>query len=219
MKFVTEMELRSLYKTAPFTVYVLESAVKLTPGARQFLTDRRIAIEQAGCQAVSCATNPPVARDNWSILKLRSRLERIHSLFLLTAAEALHAGDVALSEEVLAAARGFRSIQQAELDQLSPGISQCQGWMEEDSKKCLKHPDSRLDICDFHVGLKNGKEILLLHHLRASLLELEPVLLECYWSEEQQICIRQDLVDGLNQISTILCTMMKKCLGGQPWNP
>ena len=212
MKFVTEMELRSLYKTAPFTVYVLEPAVKLTPGARQFLTDRRIALEQAedtGSQAVNCLTNRLVARDNWSILKLRSRLERIHSLFLLTAAEVLHAGDVALSEEVLAAARGFRSVQQAELDQPSPGISQ----------QVLNHPDSRLDICDFHVGLKNGKEILLLHHLRASLLELEPVLLECYWSEEQQICIRQDLVDGLKQISTILCTMMKKCLGGQPWNP
>lgn len=212
MKFVTEMELRSLYKTAPFTVYVLEPAVKLTPGARQFLTDRRIALEQpedTGSQAVNCEINPPVARDNWSILKLRSRMERIHSLFLLTAAEVLHAGDVALSEAVLAAARGFRSIQQAELDQLSPEISQ----------QVLNHPDSRLDICDFHVGLKNGKEILLLHHLRASLLELEPVLLECYWSEEQQICIRQDLVDGLNQISTILCTMMKKCLGGQPWNP
>jgi ethanolamine utilization cobalamin adenosyltransferase len=212
VKFVTEMELRSLYKTAPFAVYVLEPASKLTPGARQFLTDRRIVLEQAedtGSQAVSCKTKPPVAQGNWSILKLRSRMEGVHSLFLLTAAEVLHAGDIALSEEVLAAARGFRSVQQAELDQLSPEISQ----------QVLNHSESRLDICDFHVGLKNGKVILLLHHLRASLQELEPVLQECYWSEDQQSCIRQDLVDGLNQISTVLYTMMKKCLGGQQWNP
>lgn len=211
MKFVTEMELRILYKSAPFTVYVLEAAVKLTPGARQFLTDRRIVLEQAedtGSQAVNCETDQPVARENWSILKLRSRMERIHSLFLLTAAEVLHTGDVALSEEVLAAARGLRSIQQAELDKLSPEISQ----------QYLNHPDSHIEICDFHVGLKNGKVILLLHHLRASLHELEPVLLECYWNEDQQVCSRQDLVDGLSRISTVLCIMMKKCLGGQQWN-
>lgn len=42
MKFITEEDLRDLYKRQPFTNYDLQPGERLTPGARQFLVDRGI---------------------------------------------------------------------------------------------------------------------------------------------------------------------------------
>ena len=42
MKFITEDELRALYKIQPFMDYDLQPGERLTPGARQFLLDRGI---------------------------------------------------------------------------------------------------------------------------------------------------------------------------------
>ena len=42
MKFITEDELRFLYRKEPFTTYEPEPGTRLTPGARQFLLDRGI---------------------------------------------------------------------------------------------------------------------------------------------------------------------------------
>lgn len=42
MKFITEEDLRDLYKNAPFGSYNPEEGTRLTPGARQFLIDRGI---------------------------------------------------------------------------------------------------------------------------------------------------------------------------------
>lgn len=40
MKFITEEELRDIYRKTPFTTYEIEEGTRLTPGARQFLADR-----------------------------------------------------------------------------------------------------------------------------------------------------------------------------------
>ena len=42
MKFITEDDLRDLYKKEPFMDYDLQPGERLTPGARQFLLDRGI---------------------------------------------------------------------------------------------------------------------------------------------------------------------------------
>ena len=42
MKFITEEDLRDLYKKEPFMDYDLQPGERLTPGARQFLLDRGI---------------------------------------------------------------------------------------------------------------------------------------------------------------------------------
>ena len=42
MKFITENDLRALYKAQPFSSYDPKEGERLTPGARQFLIDRGI---------------------------------------------------------------------------------------------------------------------------------------------------------------------------------
>jgi len=221
MKFITEIELRGLYKAEPFATYVLEPDTKITPGARQFLVDRRVTLVQAQCSDDKKSNihepNQIQLRENWCTQRLLGRMECVESLFLLVAAELLHAGDAVLSEEIMALGKCFRNVRKAEREQIPPDIIQFWGWSEEEIKKRSDNLEKFVDISEFHVGLENGKEVALLNYLRASLREVEPTLLEAYWNEEQQVCSRQDLIDTVNLIINILCIMMWKCLGGKKW--
>ena len=46
MKFITEADLRAMYRKSPFTTYEPEPETRLTPGARQFLNDRNIRFQE-----------------------------------------------------------------------------------------------------------------------------------------------------------------------------
>ncbi|QDR82454.1 cobalamin adenosyltransferase [Sporomusa termitida] len=221
MKFITEMELRALYKTEPFAAYALEPDTKITPGARQFLADRRVTLTQSqgneGKQAGTARPQRPPGRKNWCILRLQGRMDSTESLFLLTAAELLRCGDAVLSEEVMALDKCFRNMQTAEREQQAPDKIQFWGWSAEEISDRSAHLGKYADVGEIHVGLENGKELALLNHLRASLREIEPAILEAYWDEENQICSRADLIDAVNLIINIVCMMMWKCLGGEKW--
>jgi len=221
MKFITEMELRDLYKTEPFATYVLKPDTKITPGARQFLVDRRVTLVQAQCsdgeQSNIDESNQVQVRENWCTLRLLGRMECIEALFLLIAAELLHSGDAVLSEEVMALSKCFRNVRNAEREQIAPDNIQFWGWSEEEIKTRSDDLEKNFDISEFHVGLENGKVVALLNYLRASLREVEPAILETYWNEEKQVCSRQDLIDKVNLIINTLCIMMWKCLGGKKW--
>lgn len=223
MKFITEIELRELYKTEPFATYVLEPDIKITPGARQFLVDRRVSVVQAQCSdgknVKANEAQPAQRREHWCTLRLHRRMDCIESLFLLIAAELLRSGDTVLSEQVMALGKCFQNVQNAEREQTALDKIQFLGWSEEEIKNRSEHLGKYVGISEFHVGLKNGKEIALLNYLRTSLREVEPTILETYWNEEKQICSRQDLIDMINLISTILYILMRNCLGGQKWKP
>ncbi|ABO51774.1 conserved hypothetical protein [Desulforamulus reducens MI-1] len=219
MKFITEIELRALYKTEPFDSYVLEPNTKITPGARQFLVDKRVKLVQAQCsegkKSNTNESNQAQARENWCALRLRGRMDRIEAYFLLIAADILRSGDAVLSEEVMALGKCFRNVRNAEREQKAPDKIQFWGWSEEEIIKRSENLEKYVEISEFHVGLENGKEIALLNHLRASLRDVELAILETYWNEEKQVCSRQDLIDAVNLIINILCMMMRKCLGGK----
>ncbi|HBV86804.1 MAG TPA: cobalamin adenosyltransferase [Desulfosporosinus sp.] len=221
MKFVTEIELRDLYRKEPFATYVLEPDTKITPGARQFLVDRRVTLVQAQCcddkKSNLDASNQVQVRENWCTQRLLRRMESVEALFLLIAAELLHSGDAVQSEEIMALGKCFRNLRNAEREQVPPDILEFWGWSEEEIRERSDNLGKFVDLREFHVGLENGKEVALLNYLRASLQEVEPAILEAYWNEEQQDCSRQDLIDTINLIINILCIMMWKCLGGKKW--
>jgi hypothetical protein len=45
MRFITEEEVRRQYQLQPFEVFYLEESSRLTPGSKQFLTDKQIPIK------------------------------------------------------------------------------------------------------------------------------------------------------------------------------
>lgn len=221
MKFITEMELRDLYKREPFTAYAQEPGTKITPGARQFLVDRRVTLTQ-GEATVPQKTNADKSqqtekREKWCNLRLHRRMDSSESLFILIAAELLHSGNSLMSEEIMSLGNCFRNVAKAEREQTPPDNIQFWGWTADEIKNRADNLEKFVDISEFHVGLENGKEIALLNYLRASLREVEPAILEVYWNEEKQDCSRQDLIDTVNLIINIICMMIWKCLGGQKW--
>ncbi len=221
MKFITEMELRAVYKTEPFATYVLESDAKITPGARQFLIDRRVTLVDAqpadGKKTNTGESKQAQGQENWSILRLRGRMDFIESLVLLIAAELLHLRETVLSAEIIALGTCFQTVRNAEREQLAPDNLQFWECSAAEITEQANELEKQVDISRFQLGLDNGKELALLNHLRASFRELEPAILEAYWDEEQHICSRQDLIETVNLIINILCIMMWKCQGGKTW--
>ena len=62
MKFITEQDLRSRYRAEPFTSYTPEPGTRLTPGARQFLTDRGIRLEADGPKKPAAHPADPIEK-------------------------------------------------------------------------------------------------------------------------------------------------------------
>lgn len=224
MKFITEMELRDLYRAEPFTTYVLAAHQKITPGARQFLADRKVRLVQAqdsGGTAVGMAPASAQTQTiqepqrSWCALRLRSSMEYLESLFLLAGAEFLSCEDSVLGEEVMELGACFRKVRQAEQQQTALEAIIFWEWSEEQIKGCAANLGQDFEIRECHVRLKMGKAVALLNHLRASLRELEAAIGETYWDEARQACRREDLREKVNVIINILCIMMWKCLGGQ----
>lgn len=223
MKFITEMELRDSYRIEPFTTFVLEPHIKITPGARQFLVDRKVKLVQAQGSDNKSANNskakPVMGRESWCSLRLRAKMEFVDSLFYLVGADLLSCGDAVLAEEVMELERYFCNVKNAEHEQTAPDPIKFWEWSEEEIKSCANNLEKHFDINQFHVRLENRKTIALLNHLRASLCEVEPALLETYWNEEQQACSHEDLIEKVNLIINILSIMIWRYLGGQKCKP
>ncbi|MEL1134350.1 cobalamin adenosyltransferase [Desulfitobacterium sp. THU1] len=222
MRYITDRELRDLYKIEPFTTYTLEPQVKFTPEARQFLVDRGIKIQNQnndGHWTNNSGKKPGQGRESWGVLKLRGRMETIESLFLLVAADLLATGDNLLAEDVLTLRKYFCKVLKSEREQKPLEPIQFWGWSEGEIRDCTHSLEKPFEINEFHVCLEEGKTIALLNHLRAALREVEPAILEAYGQDEKQVCLRQDLIDQVNLMIDIICIMIGKSLGGQKCKP
>ena len=121
MKFITEEDLRDLYKKQPFTDYDLKEGERLTPGARQFLVDRGIDMyDRNDPMAVLDAQKKEKAKAAQAAKtesssgcrngkKLCSRMKALQSLFLLTARDLLDT-DLCLSQQLTGLSRQFAAL-------------------------------------------------------------------------------------------------------------
>lgn len=210
MKFVTEMELRDQYRLAPFTTYRLAPDLRLTPGARQFLTDRRIAIStNLELEAIaSCSYSTDRNR-----LALQAKLDAMSSMFLLTAAELWQAGDTVLASDVLELNKCFQQLRLAEAEQ---GVLQplCFKNFNIQQLTAAAQADLGLNLTEIHLALPKGRLLAYLNHLRALLREVGVALTELYWSDEQQCCARADLVAAVDTLVGALIILLQQQLGG-----
>ncbi|WP_312470194.1 cobalamin adenosyltransferase [Neobacillus sp.] len=218
MKFITEGDLRDLYKKEPFTAYDLESDARLTPGARQFLTDRGINMlnDASGTRTVKAKKSAELleSKNNWKKLRLYSLLKSIDALFLLTVEELL-SRDVCLAQSTLKLNRHFSCIKntvkiKGTVENLS--CSECTGINENNFSATL---DDCFEITDFHMQLEKGREILILHRLRCALQEIEPVTQELSCSSEEEKKLFEEIVCKVNQIINSLSQLICSAVGGE----
>lgn len=220
MKFITEEDLRDLYRKEPFTTYELEVGARLTPGGRQFLSDRGINMfDNDPCikkntENIKKPSAPLEKKNNWKQKKLHSKMKSMEVLFLLTEEELL-SRDVFLAQSVINLGKKFSNIKNA-VAGISPAESicckECTGINANNFSDDL---DDCFDITEFHMQLAKGREIIILHRLRCALREIEPVVLELYEgsNDENELC--KEVIGKVNQIINTLSQMICSVFGGK----
>lgn len=219
MKFITEDDLRDLYKIEPFTTYEIEPGTRITPGARQFLADRGINmfddIPQKKTEGIG--RKKPVSgdgRSNCKNRKLKGRMNSVEALFLLTGEELL-SRDVCLAQKVINLSKQFTCIKKVVegkgvVEDLC--CENCTGIKED----CFSdYMEDCFEINEFHIQLEKGKEILLLHRLRCELQEMEPFVMELYESCDEKETTGEDLMRKINQISNTISQLICSAFGGE----
>lgn len=226
MKFITEDDLRTLHRKEALTDFNVTKDVKLTPGARQFLTDRRITILTDGVPSERAESSPstyfqapvvekPVveaaeAELDWKKKRLSCELKSIANTFLLIASE-LQGRDISLSQSVVALEREIAAMHSI-LDEDAPlqdlEFEECHGITKENFSSPL---EDCFEITSEHMQPPNGKEILLLNKLRCAMHMLEASVMELYGTrlDESNFCVR------VNQIRNVLSQMICTALGGK----
>ncbi|EXG83868.1 hypothetical protein K413DRAFT_0571 [Clostridium sp. ASBs410] len=172
MKFITEDDLRILFRREPFTTYDLPAGTRLTPGARQFLVDKKILISddpmmvkrknEKPAEKKEEAPEKEICRDRFLLKK-----KTLQAQFLETGLELLNR-DVLLAEQIFALERKLSDLGK-EGREVEFGFEPCTGFHKENFNK---PSDDCFEITGFHAQSEKGKEIVLLHRLRCSVREL-----------------------------------------------
>ena len=220
MKFITEDDLRDLYKKEPFTEYVIETGTRITPGARQFLADRQIYLpdedparnlpkpEKAKAKLPLTDERPAVCDK-----RLCSRIKSVETLFLMVAEELLNR-DVLLAQKIIGLKKSFADIKNVldggkVCDQLV--CEKCTGIHEDNFSDDL---GDCFEITEFHILLGKGKEIIHLHRLRCALREMQLDILESFdGCEENEQCT--EMIGKVNQIINTLSQLICYAAGGE----
>ncbi len=216
MKFITEEDLRTIYKDKPFTSYEIETGTRLTPGARQFLQDRHIAVYSADGTAMQEGDGVVVGQYNrnrgggtpdlLNIKRLEAALRSTNAVFLQTASDLLGL-DPVLAQKVLELSDNFNDIKKMHSEGRSfPALActPCSGINQDNFSSDL---GDCFEITSFHLQIAKGKEILLLHRLRCALYEFHVVLLEVH-------CTNKEIPERVNQIINRLNQMICIAFGG-----
>ncbi|MEW9095991.1 MAG: cobalamin adenosyltransferase [Clostridiaceae bacterium] len=217
MKFITEEYLRDLYKKEPFNTYELNQGERLTPGARQYLSDRGIKmLNEVSCNnkkisEVKQSKTLPVGNNN-NKKKLCYKLKSVEALFLVTSSDILNE-DIILAQNIIALGKKITNIRKfiegkSQLESLS-----CQECAGINSTNFYDGIDDCFEITEFYVQLEKSKEILKLHTLRCVLHELDPYVIEVY--EEDDNNLGKEVIKNINSIINSLSQMICSIIGGK----
>jgi hypothetical protein len=218
MKYITEDDLRTIYKVTPFTSYELETGTRLTPGARQFLQDRHIAVFSEDGTAMHEGDGIVVGQyrnghsngngtpDLLNKKRLEASIQSTNALFLETASGLLDK-DPVMAQQVLELGNCFNDIRQMTDEGRSfPALActPCSGINEDNFSSEL---GPCFEMTSFHIQMAKGKEMLLLHRLRCELYEFLVVLMETH-------CTNKEIPVRVNQIINRLHQMICIAFGG-----
>lgn len=223
MRFITEEDLRQQFRRERFTEYEPEPGTRLTPGARQFLSDRGIRFTETenGWRSGNGQTGFGKKEDGDSLkqngqpkeTEAETPLQGAHPAEELPCwqlelgnlqADFLQAGldlqreDVLVSKEIFELERNLSRLASGE--EMAEGERRwemlcpaCTGIGPENCRKCLA---DCFEITGFHAQSPNGRVVIRLHVLRSRLRKLERELPDD--RKEMAHCI-------INRLSQMIC--------------
>lgn len=213
MRFITEEELRDKYRKEPYTIFQLEEGARLTPGARQFLSDRGIGMSDGMPVPAKAAARPSKMNDREK-KKVVYMMKSAEAMFLMAGEELLR-GDQTLAQSVIDLGKQFTAVKNAFNSSETPDSLCCKECTGINEKNFSDELDDCFEITDVHIQLKKGRDIVLLHRLRCSLKELEANILEMSEGRTEEIKFISELAGKLNQIVNTLSQMICSVVGGK----
>lgn len=204
MKFITEYDLRARFNEQPFTDYIIEKNTRLTPGARQFLSDRRITLLEDGAEACEAADSK---KDSLAIAKLLSDVEVLEAEFLVITSQIIET-DIEIAGQMSKAGHEFGRIKTLLTDgaaDLNISFEGCTGMDKDHFGKDL---GNCFDITDFYIQSPNGKIIVQMNALRAKIRAMRISAAEALSTdkeEKRQEAVTEAVNQIINKLSQLIC--------------
>ena len=204
MKFITEYDLRARFNEQPFTDYIIEKNTRLTPGARQFLSDRRITLLEDGAEACEAADSK---NDSLAIAKLLSDVEVLEAEFLVITSQIIET-DIEIAGQMSKAGHEFGRIKTLLTDgaaDLNISFEGCTGMDKDHFGKDL---GNCFDITDFYIQSPNGKIIVQMNALRAKIRAMRISVAEALGAdkeEKRQEAVTEAVNQIINKLSQLIC--------------
>ena len=207
MKFITEEYLRDMYRKNPFTNFSLVEGQRLTPGASQFLRDKRIEL----CEDIQSLKDSIDNKERNINKRILYKIRTIEVDFLIKIREVIE-DDIILAQNLMEISKEISSIKLLLSGDKSIILPNCKGCTGMNSKNFFDDIDDCFDITEFYMQLSKSKEILELHELRCKLRELEILIIEEFDGSEVDNEIGDKLIKYvnwfINSLSQIICSVV-----------
>lgn len=229
MKFITEEYLRDVYRKEPFDTYKLQQGQRLTPGAAQYLSDKRIKLGDDAPKA-----NKKVSKDNQGEIieqdnqveivkqvrnnnsnlkkKLCCKLKSIESVFLVTSSEILKE-DIILAQNIINLGRKISNIRNVVDGKGNLEPIYCKECTGMNSSNFITEIDDCFEITEFHMQFEKSNAILKMNTLRCALRELQFEIIDTYQNDDDSI--KNKIMENLNSIINLLSQLICSAVGGK----
>ncbi len=207
MKFITENDLRTQYRQFAFTDYQLEKDTRLTPGARQFLVDRRVTIISEKEDLSLFKRGGAVQReeracgDNYFDVLLHIKIRMLENLILTGAHDFLQQNNRLVQDLVRL---------QNKVNALHSPRTDCEKKKEGGTKKGERSEvEPVFELNAFHLHLANSAEILTLHRILCAVEEFS-----CFLYQEKALAARCVLVRQTEEVRQDVLRLLVLAEGG-----
>ena len=220
MKFITEEYLRDLYRKEPFDTYKLQQGQRLTPGAAQYLSDRRIKMNDDALKSnknVSKSNQAETIKETVSNnlnlnKKLCCKLKSMEAVFLVTSSEILK-DDIILAQNVINLGKKISNIRNVVNGKGVLETIHCKECTFMNSSNFTTELEDCFEITEFHMQLEKSNAILKMHTLRCALGELQFEIIENFKSDDE--ILKNRIIENVNSIINSLSQLICLAVGGK----
>jgi ethanolamine utilization cobalamin adenosyltransferase len=224
IRFITEEYLRDLYRKEPFNTYKLQQGQRVTPGAAQYLSDKRIKMitddskEKISNQVKAEKQVEPIKQDEKSNLnlnlkkKLCCKLKSIEATFLVTSSEILKE-DILLAQNIISLGRKISNIRNVVEGKGTLESVYCKECTGMNLLNFTTELEDCFEITEFHMQLDKSSAILKTHLLRCALRELHFEIIDAYENDDDDL--RGRISNNINSIINSLSQLICSAVGGK----
>lgn len=221
MRFITEYDLRARFNEQPFTDYQMETDTRLTPGARQFLSDRRINISEDNVKTRSGVPDESPKKEetdrnhSLAMAKLLGDMEILEAEFLVVTSQIIET-DIEIAGQMSKTGRRFGRIKSFIAEETADTGICSEGCAGMDKEECGQDMGDCFEITDLYIQSANGRIIVQMNALRARLRAMRIHIEEALSTagQEKRLTAATEAVNRIiNELSQMICMAagVKEC--------